>query len=115
MDLIQIKSGASKALLKNTRGRGGGIRLARAAAEINVARVVRATEGAARPAECAGTPARRAGHGADDQGSAETQPNFKIKRTRSGFRSRRRLAARRCTKSRARAAVHRAAPARAAG
>jgi len=39
-------------LLKNTRGRGGGIRLARAAAEINLARVVRATEGAARPAEC---------------------------------------------------------------
>ncbi|MFL6564554.1 MAG: RrF2 family transcriptional regulator [Burkholderiales bacterium] len=60
-------------LLKNTRGRGGGIRLARATAEINVARVVRATEGAARPAECAGTPARRAEHGADDQGSAQLQ------------------------------------------
>ena len=38
--------------LRNTRGKGGGVQLARPAAEINIGRVVRATEGAARPAEC---------------------------------------------------------------
>jgi Rrf2 family protein len=38
--------------LTNTRGRGGGVQLARPAREINVGRVVRATEGADRPAEC---------------------------------------------------------------
>jgi len=38
--------------LTNTRGRGGGVQLARPAREINVGRVVRATEGAHRPAEC---------------------------------------------------------------
>lgn len=38
--------------LKKTRGKGGGVRLARPAAEINIRRVVRATEGSARPAEC---------------------------------------------------------------
>lgn len=41
-------------LLCNTRGRGGGLRLARPAGEINVADVVRRTEGAAVPAECFG-------------------------------------------------------------
>jgi Rrf2 family nitric oxide-sensitive transcriptional repressor len=39
-------------ILINTRGRGGGMRLACAPAEINVGRVVRAAEGAGRPAEC---------------------------------------------------------------
>src|SRR5690554_5904718 len=38
--------------LLNTRGRGGGMRLARPAREITVAQVVRATEGGDRPAEC---------------------------------------------------------------
>ena len=40
--------------LLNTRGRGGGLRLARAARAINVGAVVRATEGGAMPAECFG-------------------------------------------------------------
>ena len=39
-------------LLANTRGRGGGLRLARAPAEINIAQVVRLAEGEDRPAEC---------------------------------------------------------------
>jgi Rrf2 family nitric oxide-sensitive transcriptional repressor len=39
-------------ILANTRGRGGGMRLSRAPSEINIGRVVRATEGAGRPAEC---------------------------------------------------------------
>lgn len=39
-------------LLATTRGRKGGLRLARAAAEINVADVVRRAEGGDRPAEC---------------------------------------------------------------
>jgi Rrf2 family nitric oxide-sensitive transcriptional repressor len=38
--------------LKNTRGRGGGVELARPASEINVGRVVRLTEGEDVPAEC---------------------------------------------------------------
>lgn len=39
-------------ILSNTRGRGGGLRLAVPAAQINVGRIVRLTEGAALPAEC---------------------------------------------------------------
>ena len=39
-------------LLTNTRGRNGGLRLARAPAQINVGKVVRLTEGADLPAEC---------------------------------------------------------------
>jgi Rrf2 family nitric oxide-sensitive transcriptional repressor len=38
--------------LRNVRGRGGGLELARAPAAIRIADVVRATEGAALPAEC---------------------------------------------------------------
>jgi Rrf2 family nitric oxide-sensitive transcriptional repressor len=38
--------------LRNTRGKGGGVQLARPACEINVGRVVRATEGADHLAEC---------------------------------------------------------------
>ena len=38
--------------LANVRGRGGGLRLARPAADINIGDVVRTTEGAAKPAEC---------------------------------------------------------------
>lgn len=38
--------------LATTRGHGGGLRLARAAADINVGRLVRLTEGGDRPAEC---------------------------------------------------------------
>ena len=41
-------------LLLNTRGRGGGLRLARAARDINVGQVVRVTEGPAMLAECFG-------------------------------------------------------------
>jgi Rrf2 family nitric oxide-sensitive transcriptional repressor len=39
-------------VLKNTRGRHGGVALARPPSAINIGRVVRLTEGAARPAEC---------------------------------------------------------------
>jgi Rrf2 family nitric oxide-sensitive transcriptional repressor len=39
-------------LLENRRGRGGGLRLARPAAEINVGAVVRLAEGGDLPAEC---------------------------------------------------------------
>lgn len=39
-------------LLVNTRGRGGGLRLARAAQKINVGEVVRLAEAGDRPAEC---------------------------------------------------------------
>lgn len=38
--------------LHNTRGRGGGITLARPAREISVADVIRATEGGVEPVEC---------------------------------------------------------------
>jgi Rrf2 family transcriptional regulator, nitric oxide-sensitive transcriptional repressor len=38
--------------LENTRGRGGGLRLAQPAGSINVGRVVRAAEGTDIPAEC---------------------------------------------------------------
>jgi Rrf2 family nitric oxide-sensitive transcriptional repressor len=38
--------------LKTTRGKGGGVELARPASEINVGRVVRLTEGEDMPAEC---------------------------------------------------------------
>ena len=39
-------------ILRNSRGRLGGVRLAREASEINVGAVVRLTEGNAMPAEC---------------------------------------------------------------
>jgi Rrf2 family nitric oxide-sensitive transcriptional repressor len=39
-------------VLLNTRGRGGGLRLARPAHEINIGRVVRVTEGMDHAAEC---------------------------------------------------------------
>ncbi len=39
-------------ILANTRGRGGGLRLGRPAAEINVGEVVRLAEGGDLPAEC---------------------------------------------------------------
>jgi Rrf2 family nitric oxide-sensitive transcriptional repressor len=39
-------------LLRNTRGRGGGIELSRAPHAINIGRVVRLTEGTDLPAEC---------------------------------------------------------------
>jgi Rrf2 family transcriptional regulator, nitric oxide-sensitive transcriptional repressor len=42
----------SKGLLKNTRGKGGGVELARPASAINVGKVVRLTEGRDMPAEC---------------------------------------------------------------
>ena len=38
--------------LVNTRGRGGGLRLAREPRDLNIGRLVRATEGDALPAEC---------------------------------------------------------------
>jgi Rrf2 family nitric oxide-sensitive transcriptional repressor len=47
-----VHSLGAAGFLDNTRGRGGGIRLARAAQEINVGAVVRHTEGAAVPAAC---------------------------------------------------------------
>ncbi len=39
-------------LLRNTRGHGGGLRLASAARDINLGRIVRLTEGGDLPAEC---------------------------------------------------------------
>jgi Rrf2 family nitric oxide-sensitive transcriptional repressor len=39
-------------VLKNTRGKGGGVALARPAAEISIGTVVRYTEGPTLPAEC---------------------------------------------------------------
>lgn len=39
-------------ILLNTRGRGGGLQLARPAREINIGRVLRMTEGGDFPAEC---------------------------------------------------------------
>jgi Rrf2 family nitric oxide-sensitive transcriptional repressor len=41
-------------ILLNTRGRGGGLALARPAREVNVGQVVRLTEGGDAPAECFG-------------------------------------------------------------
>ena len=41
-------------VLENTRGRGGGLKLARPPERINVGAIVRATEGDAVPAECFG-------------------------------------------------------------
>ncbi|HUP06523.1 MAG TPA: Rrf2 family transcriptional regulator, partial [Caldimonas sp.] len=41
-------------LLRNLRGKGGGLELASAPADIVIGEVVRATEGAALPAECFG-------------------------------------------------------------
>jgi Rrf2 family nitric oxide-sensitive transcriptional repressor len=45
--------------LRNVRGKGGGLELARPPREIVVGAVVRATEGAALPAECFGDDAER--------------------------------------------------------
>ena len=45
--------------LRNVRGKGGGLELARSPREIVVGAVVRATEGAALPAECFGEDAER--------------------------------------------------------
>jgi Rrf2 family nitric oxide-sensitive transcriptional repressor len=45
-------------ILLNTRGRGGGLALARPAKEINVGAVVRLTEGSDHPAECFGEDSR---------------------------------------------------------
>lgn len=51
--LVKVAHGLGRAgFLTNTRGRGGGLKLAVPAAQINVGRVVRITEGEARPAEC---------------------------------------------------------------
>src|SRR5450755_3391376 len=51
--LVKVVHALGKAgLLENTRGRGGGLRLAVPAAAIRVGQVVRATEGGDVPAEC---------------------------------------------------------------
>jgi Rrf2 family transcriptional regulator, nitric oxide-sensitive transcriptional repressor len=51
--LVKVAHGLGKhGILTNTRGRGGGLKLALPADRINVGRVVRITEGEARPAEC---------------------------------------------------------------
>lgn len=51
--LVKVVHFLGKAgLLANTRGRGGGLRLARLPGEINVGKVVRLAEGANLPAEC---------------------------------------------------------------
>ncbi len=51
--LVKVVHALGKAgLLENTRGRGGGLRLAVPAASIRVGQVVRATEGGDVPAEC---------------------------------------------------------------
>ncbi len=47
-----VHSLGKSGFLVNVRGRGGGLTLARPPREINVGAVVRATEGAAQPAEC---------------------------------------------------------------
>jgi len=47
-----VHSLGAAGFLMNLRGRGGGIRLARAPEDINVGAVVRHTEGAAAPAAC---------------------------------------------------------------
>jgi Rrf2 family transcriptional regulator, nitric oxide-sensitive transcriptional repressor len=51
--LVKVVHALGKAgLLENTRGRGGGLRLAMPAASIRVGQVVRAAEGGDVPAEC---------------------------------------------------------------
>lgn len=51
--LVKVAHALGKAgLLENTRGRGGGLRLAVPAASIRVGQVVRVTEGGDVPAEC---------------------------------------------------------------
>jgi Rrf2 family nitric oxide-sensitive transcriptional repressor len=51
--LVKVVHFLGKAgLLANTRGHGGGLRLARAPGEINIGRVVRLAEGGDLPAEC---------------------------------------------------------------
>jgi Rrf2 family nitric oxide-sensitive transcriptional repressor len=51
--LTKVVHGLGKAgFLANVRGHGGGLQLAKQARDINVGAVVRATEGAAMPAEC---------------------------------------------------------------
>lgn len=51
--LVKVVHRLGKAgFLENTRGHGGGLRLARPARQIGIGRVVRAAEGPDRPAEC---------------------------------------------------------------
>ncbi|MCB1746055.1 MAG: Rrf2 family transcriptional regulator [Gammaproteobacteria bacterium] len=50
MKVVQFLGRAG--VLNNVRGRGGGLELAHPPGAINIGDVVRATEGAARPAEC---------------------------------------------------------------
>jgi Rrf2 family nitric oxide-sensitive transcriptional repressor len=52
MKVVQFLGKAG--LLRNVRGRGGGLELARDPSDINVGAVVRSAEGDARPAECFG-------------------------------------------------------------
>jgi Rrf2 family transcriptional regulator, nitric oxide-sensitive transcriptional repressor len=58
--LVKVVHFLGKAgLLANTRGHGGGLRLARAPSEINVGAVVRLAEGGDVPAECFDSAANR--------------------------------------------------------